>query len=103
MALWGGAFKLLWLTKPLVYCGFGASKRDSLCGIVFWSFCRESVIENHTCFGSVSFCVLWIWLCLCGALSGGWGHGFKLLWLTKPLVYCGFEVSKGDTLCGSVF
>ena len=62
MALWGGAFKLLWLAKPLVYCGFGASKGDTLCGIVFWSFCKGSVIETPTCFVYVSFCV---WGCLC--------------------------------------
>ena len=55
---WGNGFKLLWLTKTQVYCGFGASKGDTLCGIVFWSFCKGSVIENHTCLVSVSFCVL---------------------------------------------
>ena len=30
---------------------------------LFFAFCKESVIESHTFFVSVSFCV-WSWLCL---------------------------------------
>ena len=36
-------------------------------------------------------------------LSRDGGEGLKLLWCAKPLVYCGFGASKGDTLCGFVF
>ena len=36
-------------------------------------------------------------------LSREGGEGLKLLWCAKPLVYCCFGASKGDTLCGFVF
>ena len=93
----GHGLQLSWCAKPLVSFGFGASRGDTLCGICFWSLCKGSVIENHTFFVSVYFCVLWIWLSL-----GAGGHGLKLLWCAKPFVYCGFGASKGDTLCGIV-
>ena len=78
---WGYGFKLLWLVQNT--------------GLLWlWGLDKLCVFLFVVVFGFV----------FVGLSLGAGGHGLKLLWCAKPLVYCGFGASKGDdTLCGIVF